>query len=112
MILRQPRSTRTDTLFPYPTLFRFEAVAEIDEPVFPGEIGVADGAAILGGQREGAADACALEWRPAVRGGCGVAAAERGGCGEEQACAHDVSGHNRDIHHRSSLGRARSENQP
>src|SRR3546814_12991271 len=26
MLRRQPRSTRTDTLFPYPTLFRSEAI--------------------------------------------------------------------------------------
>src|SRR3546814_16871260 len=35
MILRPPRSTRTDTLFPYPTLFRSENVAKlIDQAVF------------------------------------------------------------------------------
>src|SRR3546814_3824867 len=35
MILRPPRSTRTDTLFPYPTLFRSENVAKlIDRAVF------------------------------------------------------------------------------
>src|SRR3546814_2027104 len=31
MIRRPPRSTRTDTLFPYSTLFRSEAAAEEDE---------------------------------------------------------------------------------
>src|SRR3546814_14152721 len=35
MILRPPRSTRTDTLFPYTTLFRSEAV--IDESMISGE---------------------------------------------------------------------------
>src|SRR3546814_10940138 len=32
MIRRPPRSTRTDTLFPYTTLFRSETAAEIREP--------------------------------------------------------------------------------
>src|SRR3546814_20076112 len=43
MILRPPRSTRTDTLFPYTTLFRskeYNALIEIENhPVLPG-IGV------------------------------------------------------------------------
>src|SRR3546814_10330066 len=30
MIRRQPRSTRTDTLFPYTTLFRSRAIADLD----------------------------------------------------------------------------------
>src|SRR3546814_16205937 len=29
MILRPPRSTRTDTLFPYTTLFRFDRLAKL-----------------------------------------------------------------------------------
>src|SRR3546814_12379752 len=33
MIRRPPRSTRTDTLFPYTTLFRSDHVAVADEPV-------------------------------------------------------------------------------
>src|SRR3546814_12988823 len=33
MIRRPPSSTRTDTLFPYTTLFRSPAAAGIDEPV-------------------------------------------------------------------------------
>src|SRR3546814_9393514 len=32
MIRRPPRSTRTDTLFPYTTLFRSTAVTEIKQP--------------------------------------------------------------------------------
>src|SRR3546814_19236824 len=31
MLLRPPRSTRTDTLFPYPTLFRSPGAPKIDE---------------------------------------------------------------------------------
>src|SRR3546814_17926344 len=33
MILRPPRSTRTDTLFPYTTLFRSRRGATVDRPV-------------------------------------------------------------------------------
>src|SRR3546814_8219535 len=33
MIRRPPRSTRTDTLFPYTTLFRSQAVALAQQPV-------------------------------------------------------------------------------
>src|SRR3546814_2823758 len=32
MILRQPRSTRTDTLFPYTTLFRSSKTGRIEQP--------------------------------------------------------------------------------
>src|SRR3546814_20010363 len=32
MIRRPPRSTRTDTLFPYPTLFRSNKVDQVDDP--------------------------------------------------------------------------------
>src|SRR3546814_14598521 len=34
MIRRPPRSTRTDTLFPYPTLFRSAAVQHREAPAF------------------------------------------------------------------------------
>src|SRR3546814_3351471 len=34
MIRRPPRSTRTDTLFPYTTLFRSEMVMEVEDPEF------------------------------------------------------------------------------
>src|SRR3546814_10637635 len=37
MIRRPPRSTRTDTLFPYTTLFRSEGLAE------PGGVAISDG---------------------------------------------------------------------
>src|SRR3546814_19006952 len=33
MIRRPPRSTRTDTLFPYTTLFRSDLAVEVDQPV-------------------------------------------------------------------------------
>src|SRR3546814_2628963 len=44
MIRRPPRSTRTDTLFPYTTLFRSKAIADITESpagvlLLPGESG-------------------------------------------------------------------------
>src|SRR3546814_14794434 len=41
MIRRPPRSTRTDTLFPYTTLFRSRAqsAANAEAPVFPGRGG-------------------------------------------------------------------------
>src|SRR3546814_4070023 len=35
MIRRPPRSTRTDTLFPYTTLFRSQSRDAVDLPVFP-----------------------------------------------------------------------------
>src|SRR3546814_10125922 len=36
MIRRPPRSTRTDTLFPYTTLFRSRSRADTDRMAFPG----------------------------------------------------------------------------
>src|SRR3546814_3378768 len=54
MIRRPPRSTRTDTLVPYPTLFRSHVdgahigAAHIDEGIDPGNAG--DHAAVLIGQ--------------------------------------------------------------
>src|SRR3546814_4168214 len=51
MIRRPPRSTRTDTLFPYTTLFRSAAA--------PGDGRLrADGERGAGGLRRGAADSC------------------------------------------------------
>src|SRR3546814_3782484 len=35
MIRRPPRSTRTDTLFPYTTLFRSEVKPQVDHIIFP-----------------------------------------------------------------------------
>src|SRR3546814_10684986 len=51
MIRRPPRSTRTDTLFPYTTLFRAEG-RDSDG------VGFGQAAARHGGRREGAGDAC------------------------------------------------------
>src|SRR3546814_15168539 len=38
MILRPPRSTRTDTLFPYPTLFRSHGRSSRDGEPVPSEV--------------------------------------------------------------------------
>src|SRR3546814_12765939 len=43
MIRRPPRSTRTDTLFPYTTLFRSGPIACGGVTVFPGDVLVCDG---------------------------------------------------------------------
>src|SRR3546814_5068145 len=43
MIRRPPRSTRTDTLFPYPTLFRSRGAHAVGGTVEGGHDGVADG---------------------------------------------------------------------
>src|SRR3546814_9680367 len=47
MIRRPPRSTRTDTLFPYTTLFRSladaERIADRDDRIDPGHTGEANG---------------------------------------------------------------------
>src|SRR3546814_1916565 len=74
MIRRPPRSTRTDTLFPYTTLFRSRAGGEVDDP--PGEAGGGIVAAhrygvILIGERAPAE-------RHAARGG-GIGALPEGG---------------------------------
>src|SRR3546814_2515407 len=42
MIRRPPRSTRTDTLFPYTTLFRSVVVAHAGAPLVDVDIGVVD----------------------------------------------------------------------
>src|SRR3546814_19203707 len=60
MIRRPPRSTRTDTLFPYTTLFRSWVV---------GEIGGADADALVGGERVGALELRMDDDRAAVVGG-------------------------------------------
>src|SRR3546814_4583740 len=46
MIRRPPRSTRTDTLFPYPTLFRSRCSASILEP--PALVAGLDDVAVMG----------------------------------------------------------------
>src|SRR3546814_7044128 len=49
MIRRPPRSTRTDTLFPYTTLFRSKDAAAVEVALKPGaEVRTADGADVLG----------------------------------------------------------------
>src|SRR3546814_1835723 len=57
MIRRPPRSTRTDTLFPYTTLFRSESVSvaqgHIDGPVTLEENGARFFADLEGGQKTG-----------------------------------------------------------
>src|SRR3546814_19584926 len=67
MILRPPRSTRTDTLFPYTTLFRSVLHDEVEPPAQnvgallgqqpaprrPGLLGRGDGPARLGGAHLG-----------------------------------------------------------
>src|SRR3546814_2446540 len=45
MIRRPPRSTRTDTLFPYTTLFRSPAIFRERRALFPGGCFVLDGGA-------------------------------------------------------------------
>src|SRR3546814_952873 len=47
MIRRPPRSTRTDTLFPYTTLFRSPVVTE-DNPTLPNLIGLVEHSAEMG----------------------------------------------------------------
>src|SRR3546814_2680164 len=42
MIRRPPRSTRTDTLFPYTTLFRSEEAVGVEGVAHPREIGIVD----------------------------------------------------------------------
>src|SRR3546814_5612958 len=44
MIRRPPRSTRTDTLFPYTTLFRADNAAEMFVTIFAGILDLATGA--------------------------------------------------------------------
>src|SRR3546814_15562803 len=68
MIRRPPRSTRTDTLFPYTTLFR----SRLGRPVAAARGGAATGAAVLGagelhGGDPGNDAARGLEPQPATR---------------------------------------------
>src|SRR3546814_19221592 len=42
MIRRPPRSTRTDTLFPYTTLFRSPAFALLADPIFHGDADIVE----------------------------------------------------------------------
>src|SRR3546814_18592825 len=46
MIRRPPRSTRTDTLFPYTTLFRSQLADRLDYVVEPPDVGFAEQAAM------------------------------------------------------------------
>src|SRR5690606_23614634 len=90
-----------------------EAVAEIDEAILAGEIRIADGLAILVGQREGPADPRALERRLGGRAFArAIASCERGAESEDQACTDQPLSHICDIHHAASLGRLAAENQP
>src|SRR3546814_3145221 len=50
MIRRPPRSTRTDTLFPYTTLFRSVHLPNARLRAYPGEEGAKAGAPIVGTQ--------------------------------------------------------------
>src|SRR3546814_3794320 len=68
MILRPPRSTRTDTLFPYTTLFR-SAPALHEVAAVADQIGVdlsREAATASGGERRRAAIARALAMNPDV----------------------------------------------
>src|SRR3546814_6229573 len=69
MIRRPPRSTRTDTLFPYTTLFRAQLVAHVGEE---GALGVAGG---LGGDLR----PLQVEGRVAQRADVGVGGHEAAG---------------------------------
>src|SRR3546814_18094296 len=70
MIRRPPRSTRTDTLFPYTTLFRSRLVAKLTR--CPGDEGARQQAVIAPdarvGSKIGVAHRCAYA-EPAVSGG-------------------------------------------
>src|SRR3546814_11455242 len=56
MIRRQPKSTRTDTLFPYTTLFRSVAAVQVDRAgELGGDEGPHDREAQAGGRLEGEA---------------------------------------------------------
>src|SRR3546814_20484781 len=68
MILRPPRSTRTDTLFPYTTLFR-------------SQLGTADGLA----DRRPAGVLPAWPRRAAVAGGGHAIAGRRGACADRKS---------------------------
>src|SRR3546814_19015524 len=48
MIRRPPRSTSTDTLFPYTTLFRSDRQPQLPEGDVIGNLGIADGAEVDG----------------------------------------------------------------
>src|SRR3546814_15501595 len=68
MIRRPPRSTRTDTLFPYPTLFRSPQLACIGDEAVGGAVG--DGGARVGVVL-GAVGQWAIIGIDPVRGGSG-----------------------------------------
>src|SRR3546814_7337134 len=67
MLRRPPRSTRTDTLFPYPTLFRSDPAHRLHHAVpllrRPQRLGLADAG------RRGSRGRGARRRRPAVHGG-------------------------------------------
>src|SRR3546814_10575292 len=62
MIRRPPRSTRTDTLFPYTTLFRSQLVAELADAFVVQQITIAPQheAGLIAGQGSGDRDEAAL----------------------------------------------------
>src|SRR3546814_17868064 len=60
MIRRPPSSTRTDTRFPYPTLFRSRTFAKVSPPLR----GEDDRQAILEGVADGTIDAIASDHSP------------------------------------------------
>src|SRR3546814_7708276 len=84
MIRRPPRSTRTDTLFPYTTLFR-SALGSFGDHRRPVDVldGDGEGPACVGVGRRGAV--------VAVVPTCGEAA-EAGEQGEDQGCTSDHGG--------------------
>src|SRR3546814_13233373 len=74
MILRPPRSTRTDTLFPYTTLFRSARrrrarfrIGRVGEPVVDGGRCRHRGAAAALRHRRAADELCGARLRPALR---------------------------------------------
>src|SRR3546814_18263284 len=73
MIRRPPRSTRTDTLFPYTTLFRSLPLIEIRSRLF-GRIMVSSGFAVGGGilahSRKAVSELAAAGWALALEKGC------------------------------------------
>src|SRR3546814_5856768 len=70
MILRPPRSTRTDTLFPYTTLFRSEFFEQLAPQI--AHCGVDQSRAVIGGHDLDAGRQAALQFRqPCFHGGDG-----------------------------------------
>src|SRR3546814_13837401 len=84
MIRRSPRSTRTDTLFPYTTLFRSALVARrIDRAVQFGAVGAFDTADVMTGrERVGAQVARQLEQIGELRPHVALHARDRRAAGE------------------------------